>query len=202
MNCPVCGAEITNDDKFCPLCGAKIDDVQEEQSYDETTVLTEPEPQPEVEEQPEPQYAESQPEPEYYQPEPQYAESQPEYYQPEPQFQPQYQQPQYQQPQYPQPLPQPQYQPQPQFVPPVQQPVNNESNILGILSIVFATIPSLRLIGLILGIVGNSNCKKPENKKLAKIGAILSGVFIALEIIGIILYFVFIVGLVAFSEMY
>jgi len=200
MNCPVCGAEITNDDKFCPLCGAKIDDVQEEQSYDETTVLTEPEPQPEVEEQPEPKYAESQPEPDYYQPEPQYAEPQPEYYQPEPQFQPQYQQPQYQQPQYQQPLPQPQY--QPQYNPPVRPVPDNESSALGILSIVFGCIPGMRLIGLIIGLVGNSSCKKPENKKLCKIGAILSGVFIVLEIIGIILYFVFIVGLVAFSEMY
>ena len=194
MNCPVCGAEITNDDKFCPLCGAKIDDVQEEQSYDETTVLTEPEPQPEVEEQPEPQYAESHPEPEYYQPEPQYAESQPEYYQPEPQFQPQYQQPQYQQPQY----QQPQYQPQPQYY-----YVKPESNALGIVSIILACV-GLRVIGLILGIIGKNQCNKPENKNLCNIGVILNAVFLALTVIVFIVYIIvyiilIVVGVVATS---
>lgn len=85
----------------------------------------------------------------------------------------------------PQPIPPPNGPPQqPQPV-----PQNEQTDTLGLVSIILAVV-GMQLIGLILGVIGNSKAKKEGySNKLSKIGIILNSVFMVLGA----LFFIFFV---------
>lgn len=79
----------------------------------------------------------------------------------------------------------------PQSMPQQQQhtPQSDQTDTLGLVSIILAVV-GMQLIGLILGIIGNSKAKKEGySNKLSKIGIILNSVFMVLGA----LFFIFFV---------
>ena len=73
--------------------------------------------------------------------------------------------------------------------------VTSESSTLGVMAIVCGFL--MPFLGLILGIVGLSSYKKKENRNLCKAGIIISIAEFVLYIILIIIYYVFLMGILS-----
>jgi len=80
------------------------------------------------------------------------------------------------------------FNPQPQQQPTQVEPQNNQTDVLGIISLVMIFI--FPLIGAIIGFVGMSKAKKEgRSNTLSKIGAIINSVLVALGILATVVFF-------------